>query len=213
MVLAATARRQNHGGQNNLVQRGKDETYIEFQAPPRGAAETRPSGSRAELTLSKKADSTTGRNDYRLTPLVEAVLAVIGIRSSNLLGIEEGIDTDRLVLQLLCHALKGLCHAVKGLCQWRKDRLSLRQQLLLLKGDQYHRADDDRDPVVHDQSDAPAHRPQTFSEVVARAERLQFPPCIAAVVVQSNWLVGEEVHQRKSSDGLNQDHGKGIHAP
>ncbi|KAG0440726.1 hypothetical protein HPB47_016201, partial [Ixodes persulcatus] len=53
------------------------------------------SRSRAELTLSKKADSTTGRNDYRLTPLAEAVLAVVGTTSPNLLGIEGGIDTDQ----------------------------------------------------------------------------------------------------------------------
>ncbi|KAG0443285.1 hypothetical protein HPB47_015088 [Ixodes persulcatus] len=56
------------------------------------------SRSRAELTLSKKADSTTGagRNDYRLTPLAEAVLAVIGSTSPNLLGIEGGMDTDEV---------------------------------------------------------------------------------------------------------------------
>ncbi|KAG0435261.1 hypothetical protein HPB47_018591 [Ixodes persulcatus] len=55
------------------------------------------SRSRAELTLSKKADSTTGagRNDYRLTPLAEAVLAVIGSTSPNFLGIEGGMDTDQ----------------------------------------------------------------------------------------------------------------------
>ncbi|XP_042144231.1 zinc finger protein 782-like [Ixodes scapularis] len=54
------------------------------------------SRSRAELTLSKRADSTTGagRNDHTLTPLAEAVLAVIGSTSPNLLGIEGGIDTD-----------------------------------------------------------------------------------------------------------------------
>ncbi|KAM7280927.1 nuclear apoptosis-inducing factor 1-like [Ixodes scapularis] len=54
------------------------------------------SRSRAELTLSKKAHSTTGagRNDHTLTPLAEAVLAVIGSTSPNLLGIEGGIDTD-----------------------------------------------------------------------------------------------------------------------
>ncbi|KAG0425762.1 hypothetical protein HPB47_027097 [Ixodes persulcatus] len=54
--------------------------------------------SRAELTLSKKADSTTGagRNKYRLTPLAEAVLAVIGTTSPNLLGIEGVIDTDQV---------------------------------------------------------------------------------------------------------------------
>ncbi|KAG0424085.1 hypothetical protein HPB47_000160 [Ixodes persulcatus] len=47
-----------------------------------------------------------------------------------------------------------LCYAGKSLCEWRRDRLSLRQQLLLLKGDQYHRATDDRDPLVHEQFEA-----------------------------------------------------------
>ncbi|XP_040068033.1 nuclear apoptosis-inducing factor 1-like [Ixodes scapularis] len=52
--------------------------------------------SRAELALSKRAHSTTGagRNDHTLTQLAEAVLAVIGSTSPNLLGIEGGIDTD-----------------------------------------------------------------------------------------------------------------------
>ncbi|KAM7297533.1 uncharacterized protein ISCGN_022684 [Ixodes scapularis] len=42
-------------------------------------------------TLSSRG---AGRNDHTLTPLAEAVLAVIGSSSPNLLGIEGGIDTD-----------------------------------------------------------------------------------------------------------------------
>lgn len=44
-----------------------------------------------ERTLSSTG---AGRNDHTLTPLAEAVLAVIGSTSPNLLGIEGGVDTD-----------------------------------------------------------------------------------------------------------------------
>ncbi|XP_040062788.1 uncharacterized protein LOC115322807 [Ixodes scapularis] len=44
--------------------------------------------------IKNKFNNNAGRNDHTLTPLAEAVLAVIGSTSPNLLGIEGGIDTD-----------------------------------------------------------------------------------------------------------------------
>ncbi|KAG0428510.1 hypothetical protein HPB47_024513 [Ixodes persulcatus] len=113
------------------------------------------SRSRAELTLCQKADSTTGegRNNYRLTPLAEAVLAVVGTTSPNLLGIEGGIDTDqcRSLTKPKTTSLRAgrwtrmrrpwslvqqlLCYVGRGLLQWQGDRLRQQQ---LLKSDGHH---------------------------------------------------------------------------